>query len=60
MWMPSSPSGARRPIASVIEAPWSPPWAELMHRLGYTRYVAQARAMRPGFQPISAGSAEKP
>jgi hypothetical protein len=27
MWMPSSPSSAWRPIASVTEAPTSPPWA---------------------------------
>ena len=27
MWMPASPSGAWRPIASVTEAPTSPPWA---------------------------------
>ena len=27
MWMPSSPSGAWRPIASVTSAPTSPPWA---------------------------------
>jgi hypothetical protein len=27
MWMPTSPAGARRPIASVTKAPTSPPWA---------------------------------
>ena len=35
-------------------------WAELMKRLGYTRYVAQARAMRSGFQPRFVGLPEKP
>ena len=44
---------------------WNPPriaraWARLMQRLGYTRYVAQALAIRTGCQPGAVGLPEYP
>jgi len=49
MERPDKPARARAPACSAqqpAEVGWNPgrvakAWAELMHRLGYTRYVAQ-------------------
>ena len=47
------------------ETGWDPiriarAWIELMRRLGYDRYVAQARAIRAGFHPVAVGLPENP